>query len=385
MVNFVNLPWSAHCVTAIIIITTMTLTNAAFYSRKGIKYGFIFILVLIFGRVVWTSSATVYKMIFPPPPAAPTVAFGKLPALPFADKPGLPNFTFTLQTTTGELPPTPATVEVYFMPQRPVTFLGLDEATVLARGRSYNRPPYQLTETIYRFERENSASVLDVNTVNRTFSVSYNLEASPELLTIRPDSTQRALNAVLYFLSPGDLLTPELETGKQTFQFYKAQPPDLVETISLSEGNFIRVNLFRTDLNKLPILTPDRNKSNVWFLVSGDTSSDKQIVAGEYHYFPVDESKFSTYPIKTAQVAWDELNMGKGYIAQVPVNKQAQIVIRRVGLAYYDSGLPQGFLQPIYFFEGEGFTAYIPAVTDQFYAAPAIFIQEATPSVTPVQ
>ncbi len=371
----------------------MTLTEAAFYSRKGIKYGFIFLLILIFGRVAWTSGSAIYKKIFPPPPAPPTLAWGRLPSLPFPDRPGLPKYTFVLQTPTGELPKVPTTVAVYFMPQRPVTFLGLDEARTLAKNLGFSKAPYSLTETIYRFEREGSPAVLDVNTVNKTFSVSYNLEASPELLSIRPDSTQQALDAVHYFLEPGGLYTKDLQKGESTFQFYKAQPPDLAEAISLSEANFIRVNLFRAKVNDLPVMTPDRTKGNVWFLVSGDTSRDKQIIAGEYHYFPIDEAKNSTYPIKTAQAAWDELVAGRGYIAQKPQASTTQIVIRRVYLGYYDSGLPQGFLQPIYVYEGDGgFTGYIPAVTDQYYAAPlpgedtaTQSAQQATSSAVPSQ
>lgn len=360
----------------------MTLTHAAFYSRKAVKYGFLFLLLVIFGRVAWTSGTAVYRKIFPPPPLPPTVAFGKLPSMPFPDRPGLPKYTFTLQTPTGALPKTPTTVAVYFMPQRPVTYLGLDEATKLARNLGFNKTPYSLTETIYRFEREASVAVLDVNTVNKTFSVSYNLETAPDLLNQRPDSNQQAQEASQYFLQAAQLYSKDLEKGEKTFQYFKAQPPDLVETISLSEANFIRVNFFRNKINDLPIMTSTKTKSGVWFLVSGETSRDQQIIAGEFHYFPVDESKFSTYPIKTPQSAWDNLVAGGGFISQTPTSDLTQIIIRRVYLGYYDSGLPQGFLQPVYVFEGDnGFTAYVPAVTDQYYAAPALFTESvSTPS-----
>lgn len=352
----------------------MTLTHAAFYSRKGIKYGFLFLLIVIFGRVAWTSGTAIYRKIFPPPPLPPQVAFGKLPTLPFPERPGLPTYSFTLQTTTGSLPVTDPTIPVYQMLQKTVTFLGLDEATSIAKNLGFNKTPYALTETIYRFEKEGSVAVLDVNTVNKTFSVSYNLESTPELLTLRPDSNQQALDAVHYFLDSADMYTKDIETGEKSYQYFKAQPPDLVETISLSEANFIRVNFFRNKVNGLPIMTPSRTKSNVWFLVSGDTGRDKQIIAGEYHYFPIDTSKSSTYPIKTPQSAYDELSAGRAFISQVPLGDQTQVVIRRVYLGYYDSGLPQGFLQPVFVFEGDNnFSAYVPAITDQYYGAPAPF------------
>ena len=93
------------------------------------------------------------------------------------------------------------------------------------------------------------------------------------------------------------------------------------------------------------------------------------MIATEFHYFPVDESQFSTYPIKTSEVAWKEFTESKAQTTSVGANKEGDnIKIRKIYLAYYDAGIPTDFLEPIYVFEGDnGYTAYLPAVTDDYY------------------
>ena len=103
-------------------------------------------------------------------------------------------------------------------------------------------------------------------------------------------------------------------------------------------------------------------------MVTGESSGPKQVIAGEYHYFPVDEGKFSTYPIKTSQIAWDELSAGGAFVASPGGNSEGgAVTLRRVYLAYYDAGGYTEFFQPIVVFEGDnGFVAYVPAVTADY-------------------
>jgi hypothetical protein len=88
-------------------------------------------------------------------------------------------------------------------------------------------------------------------------------------------------------------------------------------------------------------------------------------LAGEFHYLPIDQTRVSTYPIKTAAVAWEELKAGSGFIAQSP--GEGNVVVRRVYLANYDPNKFEEYVQPIIVFEGDGFLAYVPAVTSEYY------------------
>lgn len=346
-----------------------TLTETAYYTRAAIKYGTLFIVFLIIARILFGVGHTIFRKIFPPPPPPPTVLFGKLPALPFPEQKSDKRYSFSLQTPTGELPKLPTAANVYFMPEAQTSFLNLEDARTTARSLGFAGEPQAINETIYRFEHPNAPASIDMNIINKTFSLNYNLAATPELINLRPKSTDEALRAVRNLLSGADLLTPDLEAGKRTFDFIKVEPPKLVSALSLSEASFVRVNLFRQEYDSLPTLTPSPNRANVWFLVSGDTSRGKQIIAGEFHYFPVDSSRSSTYPIKTSQQAWDELVSGDAYVASPLSGEGSNVTIRRVYLANYDSGKPQKFLQPVIVFEGDDdFMAYIPAITAEYYS-----------------
>lgn len=346
----------------------MNLTQTAYWTRKIIKYGTFFIIFLIIGRIAWGIGWEIYKKVFPPPPPPPTVEFGRLPILAAPKKEEGNSFSFVLQTPTSELPILPTVANVYFMPQAQSSFLNLEEAEKIANSLGFSGSNRAISETVYRFDHRDAPGNVEINIINKIFSLNYNVAQTPELLSLQPRSTEEALSATQSLLTRANLLTEGLKDGQKTFDFLKAEPPNLVGAISLSEANFVRVNFFRASFDDLPVLTPEKIQANVWFLVSGDRSSGRQIIAGEYHYFPVDKNNASTYPLKTAQTAWDELVAGKSFIAQGPQDGGKKITIRKVYLGYYDSGLPQGFLQPIVVFEGDaGFTAYVPAVTQEYY------------------
>lgn len=346
--------------------TAMTLTETAYYTRKIIKYSIFFVLFAIIARFSWEIGFTVYRKFYPEPPPPPTVTFGKLPKLPFGDKKDTSGFTFNLQTPTGEFPKFPASVNVYFVPQKVVAFLDLEEATKLTRSLGFSGDITNISETIYRFEASNEPASIDIDIVNRTFSLNYNLAKAPELLGFRPKSTEDAAAAASSFLSRGNLLSDDLAREEKNFEFIKATPT-FPSVSSLSEANFIRVNLHRAGYDEMPVLGPDKKRANVWFLVAGDKYGTAKIIAGEYHYFPVDTNQSSTYPVKTGEAAWEDLKNGRGVVISQPENIK-DITVRRIYLAYYDPGEPHGFLQPIIVFEGDGdFTAYLPAVTDEFY------------------
>lgn len=345
----------------------MTLTETAYYTRKTIKYSIFFALFLIVARLSWEVGFGIYRRFFPEPPPPPTVTFGKLPKLPFGDKKDTSGFTFNLQTPTGEFPKFPTTLNVYFMPQRTASFLDLDEATKLARLLGFSGKVSSLKQTIYRFEKDDEPASIDMNIVNKTFSLNYNLAATTELLSFRPRSTDEALRKVTSFLSQASLFPDDLEQGEKTFAFLKPQGRELIEAASLSEANFVRVNLFRANYDNLAVLTPNKKVANAWFVVGADRSASPKIIGGEYHYFLVDKGNSSTYPVKTGEAAWEELKNGRGFIISASEGTK-DITIRKIYLAYYDSGEPQGFLQPIIVFEGDSdFAAYLPAVTDQYY------------------
>lgn len=346
-----------------------SLTQTAIVTRKIIRYGVFFLVFLIVGKILLDASLGIYRKVFPPPPPAPTIKFGKLTKLPFPEQQRPENLNFTIETPEGGLPELPSQARVYFMPKLNPNLLSLDVAKDKANGLGFSPFEQQVSQTVYKFPHKNSPSTLEINIVTGIFSISYDLAADPSPLERRPPAPEVAASAVRSYLSSADLLPGDL-TGSTSHEFLKLESGGFVSALSLSESNLIKINFFRKTFENLPSMTSDPTKANIWFMVSGARERDKQVIAAEFHYFPVDESQFSTYPTKTSQEAWDELTtQAKGFIASLGQNKSGDsIKIRRVYLAYYDAGVPMEFFQPIIVFEGDnGFIAYIPAVTNEFY------------------
>lgn len=317
--------------------------------------------------MLWGIGKNIYRTLFPAPPPPPTVAFDKLPKLPFPEKKNLPKLEYKVETPEGELPVLPSQIIVYFMPKLSVHLLSLDIAREKAVKLGFSPESQEISATVYRFFHSKTSAILEMNIVSGIFSISYNLPTDFALSQGQPPSPEIAASRVRSFLSSANLL-PEDLTGITTHQFLKVESQNLVDAISLSEADLIKINLFRKSYNQLPSLTPKPNEANIWFIASGVRQREKQIIAAQFHYFPVDESQSATYPIKTSQEALDKLVADKGYIANLGLNEDGKITIRKIYLAYYDSGVRTEFYQPIIVFEGDhGFTAYVPAVTDDYY------------------
>ncbi len=261
------------------------------------------------------------------------------------------------------------------MPTPQSSFADLTESKTIAQALGFLSDGTALSDTIYRFAHKDVPATLDINIVNKTLSLSYNLGEDSELLKQRLRSREEAITVARSYLGRADLFVEDLENGSQEVEFLASGPEALMRVGSLSEANFVRVNFLRRSYDGLPVITPRNDRGTVWLLVSGETSGARQVIAGEYHYFPIDEGQRATYPIKTPDSAFEELKMGKGFVIAAPKTGTSAVmntnaVVRRVYIGYFDSGKPQQFLQPVYVFDGDeisGFRAIVPAVTNEYY------------------
>lgn len=345
-----------------------SLTQTAILTRKIIRYGIFSVVAIIALRITLLASIKIYRKIFPPPPPPPTVTFGKLPKLVFPKKDVPANLTFTLETAEGGFPKLPTQAKVYFMPKLAANLLSLDLAKNKAQKLGFRPEGQEVSAAVYRFFHPSNPATLEMNIVLGIFSISYDLKIDPSPLDIRPPVPEVAAANVRSLLSSADLLPADL-TGPTTHEFFKLEEGKFVPTIALSDADLVKINFFRKTYDNFPVLSADPKSANVWFMVSGASERGRQIIAAQYHYFPVDESQSSTYPLKTAETAWNEIGGNQFYIASAGANKEGDnIKIRKMYLAYYDPGEPADFLQPIFVFEGDrGFVAYLPAITPDYY------------------
>lgn len=345
------------------------LTQIAISARRAIRYTIFAIIFLIVGKFILDASVAVYLKVFPPPPPAPTIKFGKLTTIPFPKSSVAAKLTYTLETPEGGLPTNiPTQAKVYFMPKPSSNLLALDVAKEKAKALGFTSSPVAESDTVYKFTNPTYPSMMEINIVSGTFSISYDLSSDRSPINLKPPVAEVAASEFRSELSSANILPGDL-TGPATHAFYKLSSGKLATALSLSESDVVKINLLRKNYDNLPSMTANPNEGNVWAIVSGSTTREQQIIAAEYHYYPVDESQYSTYPIKTPQEAFSEFQSGGAYIADLGLNKDGgSLKIRRIYLAYFDPESESDFYQPIYVFEGDnGFTAYLSAVMANYY------------------
>jgi hypothetical protein len=347
-----------------------SLTETAHYTRKILKYGTIALIILVVFRFSLNLFKKTWQRLRPPPPPAPTIAFGKLPALLLPEsQAGGKQLSFRLETIGGGLPSLPETGKVYFMPKTRPNLLALDRAKQQARKMGFTTQPEAIGETRYRWLTQTAPVTtleMDINTGN--FSLRYNYENDPEVLAEKKlPNNQEAAQEAKNFLTSNGLLQADLENGTAEFEYLRFSAPDLTPVASLSEADFIRVNLFRANLDNLPILPPNPKKSSISFLFSGARAAGKRIAEISYTYFLIETETFATYPLRSVTHAWNQLQANEGFVVYLGQNETNQITIRQVYLAYFDSTEPQLYLQPIYVFKGDrNFYAYVPAIDPEW-------------------
>jgi len=348
-----------------------TLTETSIITRKIIRYSIYAIILVVVLRFAIRTSILIYRRIVPPPKPQPTVAFGKLPKIPFPEK-NLPDkLNFTLDLIEGNLPALPELIEVFPIIEYQPNIKALDDAKAKARALGFNPAGRLLIETIpnvYIFAKDRVPSALTMNIVTNVFSISYRIEEDPEAISGLPPRPEVALSRLKGLLSSASLLTPEIADGPASFEFLKIRGGKFVKEVALTESDLIKVNLFKKGLGEknIPSVTPKMPEANIWAIFSGKGGGE--IIAAEYHNFPIDINRKATYPLKTAEQAWKELTEGKGFIANLGENNPENIVIKKVYLAYYDPGVYTKYYQPVVVFEGDNdFYAFVPAVEEKYY------------------
>lgn len=347
----------------------VNLTQAAYWTRRFLKIGAISLVAIIFLRFTFQIVSTVWRKLNPPPPPPPTVSFGKLPPIKFPEKQNDLKLTFRLEMIQGGLPQLATVGKVFFISKEGPNLLGLERAAQQAKKLGFVNEPQQVNEKTYRWTDDKTPpTTLDININNGNFYLKFAYENDQEVIDSKDLPTnQQAAQEAKNFLSGQGLLQADLATGSADFVYLKYSPPDLMPVTSFSEAEFIRTNLFRADLDGLKILPPNPKNSLVSFLFSGVKTLDKRIIEVNYNYYPLEREIFATYPLKNTQSAWQELQSGQGYIANLGESGKSEITIRKVYLAYYDADQPQNFLQPIYVFEGDfNFIGFVPAVDSKW-------------------
>ena len=343
-----------------------TLTETAYFVKRFIAGFVFFILLIIFGKIS-LNYYKAYKIKHTPPTPPPyTVAFGKLPKIRLpSDKRRISKYT--IGTLDGKIPSFSPIGTIYFIPPRPgFTFFTKERAYAFAKKFGFTGEPKVISSEEYQWtDPDLPGRTFTLNIFTNNFLLEYNFATDSAILEKKPPKKEEAESFAKGFLLGRNIIPEDLEKGEIRSEYLFFDGRSFQPRQIPSEANLIRVDFFRQDINKIPVVTEKYKKGLVSFLISGAKEKKKKVVRLEYTFWPVDLENSATYPLKSGEEAFEELKAGGGVV--VSGEEQNEAIIRNVYLAYLETKEYQNFLQPVFVFEGDReFVAYVPAVKEEW-------------------
>lgn len=339
-----------------------TLTEISTLSRRVIKFGTASLIFLMILPVLTRAAKLVWYKYHPPPVPPPTVAYGKIPAIIFPQTGGGKRPEIVLETITGGFPRFQDRANVYPVAINKSRLLTLERYRQKARAFEITNEPVQINDRTYRFIHPTLPITLEVDLITNLITYKYDWTTDMDLLQTGevPKGNEAIIEARGFFGRIG-LLADDLAQGTATYKYLVATGSALVPATDPADADFVRVDLFRADKDKIRVVTAGGDTSPVYALISTANRAGTKIVQANYQYSQlVEGTNTATYPLKPVESAWNELTSGGGFIVRSVMPKE---YVRKATLAYYESNEPQAYLQPVYVFEGDaGFTAYVSAI-----------------------
>lgn len=338
----------------------LTLSQATNETKSLFKWGGIIvgtILVLVFGYKITNSIIQGSK---PPPP--PTVRFGDLPQIPFPQNGTSQQISYTLDTVTGKLPDFPDRLNVYKILEVKPDLLALQRTEQKVTGLGFTTQPHAVNETDYQWlEQTSPFRKLVVNTLTNNFTLTSTYLTDQTILNPKnPLDGNTAIETAQSFITGLQTFPTDIDTAKTKTNLFAIQNAALIPATSLAASNVIQVNFYQVDVDHLPIFYPETNFSTMQFIIAPGDYQGKVVDASFMHQMKQGDP--STYPIKKSSDAYSDLQNGRAYIAQNDT-KSSHVTVKEVNLGYYIGNKEQLFLMPIVVFQGDGFMAYVSAIT----------------------
>ncbi len=342
-----------------------SLTDSARVSRIVIKWGLVGLVALMVGRMIIGGLISMYKKAHPVV-AAPTVGFGALPPITFPKSEYDTPMAYKLETVTGRLPTMPTQADVLLMASTRPNLLAMERSITEANSLGFTVQPEKVSDLVYRWRIiDQIPSTLTMKIYDGRFVWDTAWATNPNFLVEKQlPSREQAIKDVYNLLGKVGEATNDLAEDESVVTYLKGAGGAYQSADSLSDADFIRIDLFRKKYKEtFAFVTPRAEQGTVRVILSSNSKAGK-VVRMEYNYFPIDYTVIETYPLRPVQQAWEELQAGKGFVAQID-NGISAITIRKVTLAYFDSFEPQKYIQPVYVFSGDNhFVGYVQAVKD---------------------
>ncbi len=345
----------------------MTLTELSYQVRKLLPFLVLFALIFL---IIYYS----FKLFFiyleankPKPIIVPSV-FGKINPPQFKEATTSAGFTFSLDTVEGQPVTTTDSAKVYFLP-KPATRFGYREKIYLMAktlGFSTEQIKHNLVDSTAVFDDGRQKLTIDIGNFNFNYEGKPNLSALPSAGSSIP-SKKDIENKAIDFLTKIGRYPDELATGRINIIYLKYSPglDSYVNVETRNDANLVEVDFYRPNPDGISISTP-RFFNSQNYVVLLFTDSGYEVVKSQIAFFEKSDSQFDLYPVKSGDLAWEELLNGKGMVVAATAGRK-KVVIKKMFVSYLDPDIYQSFLQPVYVFLGDNnFVGYVPAISNQY-------------------
>ena len=340
--------------------TGLTLTQATEFGRTGLKVFVFLLVVLMGGRFLINGAVAFWKAMNPEPPPPPTMGFGALPPINFTATEAIKPQSYQLEIAKG-FPKFPDRARVFMQLKPQLGLLSLDEAQEKMEEYDFSGEPDKLSDSLYRWRKTGEPNaVIEYDIVSNNFYYQTDYLSRPELQTETAlPSSFDAVQAAKTFLSTSGLLPADVATNSGETRYLKIVGGTLKEAVSLSDAQVISVELNRVPIDGYRSYTADGTTGVFSALVTAFRQKPT-VIKLITSYAPIDYRRSHTYPLRTAQEAWQVFSSGQGHVARSETADTA--VIRSVQLGYYES-YDQLYLQSVYIFTGDNnFIGMVPAL-----------------------
>ena len=345
----------------------MTLTELSYYSRRFLPVALIgFLLVLIFFYLI-----KLLLLLYTPPPK-PTVfynpIFQKIQKPKVNEASSSSGISFILDTIEGQPKTATEAGKVFFLP-KPISRLNYKQTIYfMAKGFGFDteKTKHQLKDNFAIFSDGEKRLEIDITNYNFYYDYQFATNAAVFDETIIPPPKEIE-NKAIEFLKSINRYPKELSRGKTNLvYFYYQKDLNIFSAVKEpNQANVVEVDFFREDIDGYPAISPKFPNSHN-FVLMVFYSDSYRILRASIKFFEKSEGEVGIYPIKSGNLAWEELNKGEGVVLSNPKNK-TKVVIKEMVFAYLDPDFYQSYLQPVYLFIGEeNFAAYVPAVLDEY-------------------
>lgn len=344
----------------------MNLTQTAILTKRVVFFSAIF---LFFG----IGSFTTYKFWqaytiahLPPIEEKPDLKFGILqyPDFPKTEV-SSSNYSYSVDTQTGTMPKVGTDkgfeklVKVYFIPKPYSSFLSADRSKALAQKFAIDTEPQIQSENTYLFQ--NLDRSLNINLDSGNFS--YINQSTPSA-EVKLSDESRFVDDFQRILSNLVGTKEQLTGGRSKIIYFQGAGENLIQTNSRQDADFVQISIWPKSIDNKQIYTTEYSKSLVNALVYKSAEKIENFNSIDFVIWDIDTSTTATYPAKTVEETYADLQSGKGIVVLQP--EKAQVSITDVYPGFYMSKNYYSYLIPIYVFIGPSFAAYVPAVDNQY-------------------